>query len=234
MAGMALAGTPGFASLKLECCAAMDGGLAKGPCDIYPKDEFGDSPRDHVLARLDSSSTEAADRERRARKGNRSRLPAGAEKARARAPKCSREAGPRAAAGDGSCEQAGDGKSGPTELPEGATTVMVRNIPSRYTAEELIADFHERGFEGGFDFFYLPIDFKNGRNRGYSFVNFRSAGLAADFAAAFNGHQLTRYPTQKILEVSPALTQGLDANVIHYTRRDARRVQNKWFKPMIF
>ena len=36
---------------------------------------------------------------------------------------------------------------------------MLRNIPVRYTAEELIADFHECGFEGSFDFFYLPIDF---------------------------------------------------------------------------
>ncbi|CAE8632271.1 unnamed protein product [Polarella glacialis] len=118
--------------------------------------------------------------------------------------------------------------------PENATTVMLRNIPNRYTAEELLAEMLAVGFQDGFDFFYLPIDFHTKRNRGYCFINFVSAGLAKGFLEAFHQQRLTRYTTQKILEVAPALTQGFDANVAQYVRKDAQRIQNPWFRPMIF
>jgi hypothetical protein len=118
--------------------------------------------------------------------------------------------------------------------PKEATTVMLRNIPNRYTAEEVLAEMLAVGFEGLFDFFYLPIDFTTKRNRGYSFINFREAAEAWRFVQAFHGERLTRYATQKILEVSPALTQGFEANVTQYVRKDAQRIQNPWFRPMIF
>jgi len=111
---------------------------------------------------------------------------------------------------------------------------MLRNTPNRYTAEELLAEMIGLGFEGAFDFFYLPIDFNTKRNRGFCFVNFVSACRAAEFAVAFHGLCLKRYSTHKILEVAPALTQGFEANVEQYTRKDAQRIQNPWFRPMIF
>merc|ERR1719330_1421374 len=90
------------------------------------------------------------------------------------------------------------------------------------------------GFEKHVDFFYLPIDFKTKRNRGYSFINFVSVDLAAKFVQAFHAQRLTRYTTQKILEVSPAVTQGYAANVERYLRKDAQRIKNSWFRPLIF
>jgi len=117
---------------------------------------------------------------------------------------------------------------------DGATTVMLRNIPNRYTAEELIAEMLAEGFEGGFDFFYLPVDFKTKRNKGYGFINFQHAELAIEFRDVFDGVRLLRYSTQKILEVTPALTQGFDSNVTEFMRKDAQRIQNPWFRPMIF
>jgi len=118
--------------------------------------------------------------------------------------------------------------------PPDATTVMLRNLPNRYTAEELIAEMLAAGFEGAFDFFYLPIDFSTKRNKGYCFINFHSQPVAGCFVQRFHQQRLTRYTTRKILEVSPALTQGLEANVAQYARKDAQRVQNPWFRPMIF
>mmetsp|Transcript_44037 Transcript_44037/g.94363 ORF Transcript_44037/g.94363 Transcript_44037/m.94363 type:complete len:233 (-) Transcript_44037:359-1057(-) len=118
--------------------------------------------------------------------------------------------------------------------PAETTTVMLRNIPNRYTAEELLAEMIAAGFEDTFDFFYLPIDFKTKRNRGYSFINFFSAHWAAQFVKAFDGERLTRYSTLKILEVSPAVTQGFEANVARYVRKDAQRIKNAWFRPMVF
>jgi len=117
--------------------------------------------------------------------------------------------------------------------PSDATTVMLRNLPNRYTAEELIAEMLAAGFQGAFDFFYLPIDFTTKRNKGYCFINFHSQPVAGYFVQKFHQQRLTRYATRKILEVSPALTQGLEANVAQYARKDAQRVHNPWFRPMI-
>ena len=40
----------------------------------------------------------------------------------------------------------------------GKTTLMVRNIPNKYTQDMMIQMINER-FRGTYDFFYLPIDF---------------------------------------------------------------------------
>eukprot|EP00434_Breviolum_minutum_P040012 symbB.v1.2.035547.t1/scaffold4812.1/size45942/2 len=90
---------------------------------------------------------------------------------------------------------------------------MVRNIPSCYNCEELLGDILAQSFEGTFDFFYLPIDFNTKRNRGYCFLNFRSSHWAREFVRTFHGQTLTRYCTKKILEISPAVTQGLENNM---------------------
>lgn len=234
-----------------------------------PDDEFGDSPRDFILARLDAEAKgscvyelpEARLGPRRGRRGARrgkrqghaarptacpasiSRLaseddvhhvpsvgtaPSGGKGSEGEGSACSGEASTST-----TCPSS-QGPSAAEDWPEAATTAMLRNIPNRYTAEELLAEMFSAGFEGSFDFFYLPIDFATKRNRGYGFVNFHSAADARRFVTQFHMQRLTRYTTHKILEVSPALTQGFEANVAQYVRRDAQRVQNPWFRPMIF
>jgi len=126
------------------------------------------------------------------------------------------------------------GKDVESEWPPMTTSVMLRNIPNRYTPEELLHDMVQRGFEGAFDFFYLPTDFATKKNKGYGFINLRTPSLALRFRHVFDGQKLTRYVTQKVLEVSPAVTQGLAANACKYLKYQAGRVQNPWFKPMIF
>ncbi len=59
------------------------------------------------------------------------------------------------------------------------TTLMIKNIPNKYTQKMLLATIDE-DFRGQYDFFYLPIDFKNKCNVGYAFINMvRSARLAS-------------------------------------------------------
>jgi hypothetical protein len=53
------------------------------------------------------------------------------------------------------------------------TTVMVKNIPNKYTQRNLL-DLIDGNYAGTYDFFYLPIDFKNKCNLGYAFINFRN------------------------------------------------------------
>merc|ERR1712061_593946 len=69
----------------------------------------------------------------------------------------------------------------------------------------------------GFDFVYLPIDFKNGCNVGYSFINFRTSDACAEFVERFNGVDVRKclpgLNSRKIAEVTPARVQGLEENV---------------------
>ena len=61
---------------------------------------------------------------------------------------------------------------------DGRTTVMVKNIPNKYTQDMLLDEFCVN-HDNHFDFFYLPIDkdvlllsIQNNCNVGYAFVNF--------------------------------------------------------------
>merc|ERR1712194_103019 len=68
----------------------------------------------------------------------------------------------------------------------------------------------------------------------HGFVNFGDVSAAEDFVKIFHGMQLQRYTTSKVIAASPALTQGLEANIAQYTCKDAQRIQNPWFRPLIF
>jgi len=124
----------------------------------------------------------------------------------------------------------GEGK----QWPEGTTSVMVRNIPNRYTTEEILEELVHSGFAGGFDFFYLPIDFETKKNKGYFFLNLCTPDLAQVFKEAFSWHNFSRYKSNKVPEVSAATTQGFESNVWKYLQQSSSRINNPWFKPMIF
>lgn len=43
---------------------------------------------------------------------------------------------------------------------DGRTTLMLRNIPNKYTQDMILQEVESAGLELKYDFFYLPIDFK--------------------------------------------------------------------------
>eukprot|EP00929_Paragymnodinium_shiwhaense_P047904 TRINITY_DN2429_c0_g6_i1.p1 TRINITY_DN2429_c0_g6~~TRINITY_DN2429_c0_g6_i1.p1 ORF type:complete len:596 (+),score=150.82 TRINITY_DN2429_c0_g6_i1:113-1900(+) len=96
------------------------------------------------------------------------------------------------------------------------TTVMLRNIPNKYTRDMLVNQLHEGG-RYRIDFVYLPIDFKNKCNVGYCFLNFCTPKECQRFMESFNNVEVRQclpgFNSRKIAEVTPARVQGLEENV---------------------
>lgn len=108
-----------------------------------------------------------------------------------------------------------------TSLPVEPTTVMIRNIPNRYTQKELISELECLGFADSFDFLYLPIDTGSMGNVGYAFVNFVEPAWAARCCDVVTGHTFRKHQQKtrtKVATVSVAHLQGLEANLRHYER----------------
>jgi len=97
------------------------------------------------------------------------------------------------------------------------TTVMLRNIPNKYTRQMLIDQLHRGGFRGDIDYMYLPTDFANHCNVGYCFVNMRESTARARFVTAFDGVAaqscLPGFNSYKVCQVTRAKWQGREDNV---------------------
>merc|ERR1719473_1927206 len=94
----------------------------------------------------------------------------------------------------------------------GVTTIMFRNIPSRYTQQSLLQEIQSEGYHP--DYFYLPMDFKKNANAGYAFLNFGRETEVVAFRDRFDGARLA-IRSAKFLQVVPAALQGYDANYAH-------------------
>ena len=114
------------------------------------------------------------------------------------------------------------------------TTVMLRNIPNKYTQRMLLDQLSALGYEGKYDFFYLPIDFRNRCNVGYAFINFTSGDAAVEFKDHLHGYRLTGFNSQKICEVSYARVQGLKANIQHYRNSPVNGIAIPEYRPLLF
>ncbi|KAF9969845.1 hypothetical protein BGZ73_007620 [Actinomortierella ambigua] len=122
-----------------------------------------------------------------------------------------------------------EGNEGPNDR---RTTLMVRNIPNKYTQQmfyEWINDTHH----GKFDFLYLRIDFKNKCNVGYAFVNFVSVEVIESFAQAHVGRKWPRFNSDKICELAYATVQGRDALVEKF-RNSSVMKEDPNYRPKLF
>jgi len=129
----------------------------------------------------------------------------------------------------------------PTVIPDDAdmtmesnyTTVMLRNIPNKYAQTSLLEAIDSRGFRGLYNFFYLPVDFKNGCNMGYAFINFVNHDAAAMFMSAFKGYQLPA-KSSKVCDVCWARVQGFKANIEHYRNSPVNDLPDPEYRPLMF
>ncbi|KAJ7960672.1 Protein MEI2-like [Quillaja saponaria] len=95
------------------------------------------------------------------------------------------------------------------------TTLMIKNIPNKYTSKMLLAAIDE-SHQGTYDFLYLPIDFKNKCNVGYAFINMVSPSHIVPFYKAFNGKKWEKFNSEKVASLAYARIQGKAALVTHF------------------
>ncbi|OLQ14922.1 Protein MEI2-like 1 [Symbiodinium microadriaticum] len=134
--------------------------------------------------------------------------------------------------GDASKKRAVD----PYNWEDGVVTVMVRQLPRQYTQRMLLSEVVRRGFEGLFDFLYLPYDFKKGINVGYGFINFTEPEYALQFRDSLDGQYLDKYMRikGKAIRVHPAAVQGYEANYRHFAHTKTGQKQDPAFSPLFF
>jgi len=114
----------------------------------------------------------------------------------------------------------------PAEWTE-VQTVMVRNLPNKYSQQLLIQELNGAGFAGTYDFFYLPIDTETNANKGYAFINFIDPAFAWMLRMTYEGQKMGQFNSEKVVSVVPAALQGFEANHSHYaTARVNRGAQN--------
>lgn len=129
----------------------------------------------------------------------------------------------------------------PTVIPDDAdmaiennfTTVMLRNIPNKYTQPTILQALDAKGFRGLYNFFYSPIDYKNACNMGYAFINFVDHAAALKFLTVFKGYQLPAKST-KVCDTCWARVQGLKSNVEHYRNSPVNDLPDPEYRPFLF
>mmetsp|Transcript_126158 Transcript_126158/g.223485 ORF Transcript_126158/g.223485 Transcript_126158/m.223485 type:complete len:283 (+) Transcript_126158:134-982(+) len=114
----------------------------------------------------------------------------------------------------------------------GLTTVMVQNIPLSYKQSELMDEIDKNGFAGTHDFFSLPVNARNDRNRGFAFINFMSASLADEFYSKYHGQKLRREGSGSLC-VFPSDVQGFDQNVACFLASSTGRKKKRQSEPAI-
>jgi len=115
------------------------------------------------------------------------------------------------------------------------TTMMIRNIPGRYSQNDLMMDLQDLGFHGAYDFLYIPMDKSTAANVGYAFVNFIDAFWAARSMQAFENYRFSRHQrsSPKVASVSVAHLQGLEKNLQHYEKTAVNMSRDKRRRPVV-
>ncbi|KAH7415067.1 hypothetical protein KP509_14G026200 [Ceratopteris richardii] len=112
------------------------------------------------------------------------------------------------------------------------TTLMIKNIPNKYTSKMLLAAIDEN-HRGMYDFLYLPIDFKNKCNVGYAFINMTSPDHIIPLYQAFNGKKWEKFNSEKVASLAYARIQGKAALVAHFQNSSLMN-EDKRCRPILF
>ncbi|TBU64511.1 RNA recognition motif 2-domain-containing protein [Dichomitus squalens] len=112
------------------------------------------------------------------------------------------------------------------------TTVMIKNIPNKMTDRDL-KNFIDRVCPRRIDFMYLRMDFQNGCNVGYAFVNFITVQDLLQFAKTQIGVKWNMYSSEKTLQMCYATYQGKESLVEKFKNSCIMDEKEAW-RPKIY
>ncbi|KAI0829622.1 RNA recognition motif 2-domain-containing protein [Trametes gibbosa] len=112
------------------------------------------------------------------------------------------------------------------------TTVMIKNIPNKMSDQDLL-NFINRVCPRRIDFMYLRMDFQNGCNVGYAFVNFITVQDLLHFAKTQLGVKWNMYSSEKVLQMCYATYQGKESLVEKFKNSSIMDEREAW-RPKIF
>ncbi|KAI8892577.1 RNA recognition motif 2-domain-containing protein [Globomyces pollinis-pini] len=112
------------------------------------------------------------------------------------------------------------------------TTIMIRNIPNKYTPQ-MLSEFINETHQGTYDFLYLRMDFKNKCNVGYAFINFTTSQAIVSFMQRVIGKKWPRFKSDKVIALSFATIQGRQ-NLIKKFQNSSVMLEHHDWQPQLF
>ncbi|CAM9885771.1 unnamed protein product, partial [Phaeothamnion confervicola] len=141
--------------------------------------------------------------------------------------------GPAVGGGGGSaCDEFGLDVKKIAKGADKRTTIMIRNIPNKYTQAMLLREI-DANYREAYDFFYLPIDFKNKCNVGYAFINFMDFRRIVPFFREFNGQRWKNFNSEKVCAITYARIQG-KASMISRFQNSSLMEKDGEYRPLLF
>ncbi|KAL4584679.1 hypothetical protein LXL04_009287 [Taraxacum kok-saghyz] len=115
---------------------------------------------------------------------------------------------------------------------DGRTTLMIKNIPNKYSSVMLLAAIDEHN-QGTYDFIYLPLDFKNKCNMGYAFINMIDPLQIVQFHKWFHGKKWEKFHSGKVACLAYGRIQGKAALIAHFQESSLMN-EDKCCHPILF
>ena len=103
-------------------------------------------------------------------------------------------------------------------LEDKRTTIMIKNIPNKFTRSLLLSTI-DQNFKGTYDLFILPTDGNRNKNFGYSFINFTSSYFIPYFYFMFNNKKWSSTNSKKICEITYSKVQGRSNLISYYANK---------------
>lgn len=119
-----------------------------------------------------------------------------------------------------------------TELDADATAIMLRRLPTKFTAESLIQVLEEFLPPGRYNFVYVPHDKRKLRNLALAFVNFTDPESAKTAYVFFRD---VKHPLLgQTIRVCQADIQGLGSNLAYFMARFGLQEMDNPHAPLVF
>lgn len=92
----------------------------------------------------------------------------------------------------------------------GYTTVVIQQIPFKYSQKKLVNEINDDGFAGKYDFLFVPSNARSHGIRGFGFINFLTSSSAEEFYHKYHGQKLKGFEAVAPVSVIPADVQGFE------------------------